>query len=425
MNNSQPLFIIHDLTRTWHPRSLVKCDRTTCPASRPRLPPRLGYYTTSLTLQQGQKDRELLSLEWKATANPGDSNKYQIMATDPVSTAALVVALVALFTTMSQVIAQLFATADGYRRCQDSVMGPWAKLTRRRFRWSEMRYETRYTTPRFGLFKTVVGDISAYPVENPDTRAINVHRAYGNYRLDGSHRSMRATFIGQASRRYAVSTEQVSWVMFLEALHYNSRFTCQGLGDFQPLTPPAHTLELSLPREGQPYSIYDVTIEERSWDFMPAEVIRPLAVVSVSDIAIIARRLGMNWRQFDLVDSNLRAEGNGYTITSTLVRSVGIVLEITIDQNLPNKYNSSAHLDVSLLNELYIPSEIADKLTFGIVSGLPGFNIPDYKLGTLEEIITLLQNEVDPTKVAAETVSEYAPFKLCFMLEYSRTNDLI
>lgn len=339
------------------------------------------------------------------------------MPTDPVSTAALVVALVALFTTMSQVIAQLFATADGYRRCQDSVMGPWAKLTRRRFRWSELRYETRYTTPRFGLFKTLVGDTSALLVSLP-TRD-------NHYRLDGSYRSMRATFIGQVSRKYSVSTEQVSWVMFLEALHYNSLFTYRGLGDFQLFTPPQQMLELQSSVEDQPYSMYDVTIEERSWDFMPAEVIRPLAVVSVSDIAIIARRLGMNWRQFDLVDSNLRAEGNGYTITSTLVRSVGIVLEITVDQNVPYKYNSSNDLDVSLLNELYIPSETADKLAFGIVSGLPGFGIPDYKLGTLEEIVTLLQNEIDPTKVAAKTISKYAPFKFCYILVYARTNSLI
>lgn len=326
------------------------------------------------------------------------------MATDPVSTAALVVALVALFTTMSQVLAQLFATADGYRRCQESVMGPWATLTRRRFRWSEMRFETRYTTPRFGLFKTVLGDMSSYPVEDSGTGAISFHRVLptreNHYRLDGSYRSIHATFIGQASRKYSVSTEQVSWVMFLEALHCNSRFTYRGLGEFQT------------DMGDQPFSMYDVTIEERSWDFMPAEVIRPLAVVSVSDIAIIARRLGMKWRQFDLVDSNLRAEGNGYTITSTLVRSVGIVLEITVDQDLPFKYNSNNDLDITLLNELYIPSEIADKLTFGIVTGLRELDIPDYKLGTLEEIITLLQNEVDPTKVTANTVSEYAPFKV-------------
>lgn len=338
------------------------------------------------------------------------------MATDPVSTAALVVALVALFTTMSQVLAQLFATADGYRRCQESVMGPWATLTRRRFRWSEMRFETRYTTPRFGLFKTVLGDISAYPVEDSGTGAISFHRVLptrdNHYRLDGSNRSIRATFIGQASRKYSVSTEQVSWVMFLEALHCNSRFTYRGLGEFQTLG-------------DQPFSMYDVTIEERSWDFMPAEVIRPLAVVSVSDIAIIARRLGMKWRQFDLVDSNLRAEGNGYTITSTLVRSVGIVLEITVDQDLPFKYNSNNDLDVTLLNELYIPSEIADKLTFGIVTGLRELDIPEYKLGTLEEIITLLQNEVDPTKVTASTVSEYAPFKIHHILKYARTNIFI
>ncbi len=336
---------------------------------------------------------------------------------DPTTVAALVVALVALLTTISQVAAQLFATADGYRRCQESVMGPWAKLTRRRFRWSEMRFETRYTTPRFGLSNGVVGHKSAYPVEDSTGTRLNRLQFHGrgaiqdnHYRLDGSSRSMRATFIGKVSRQYAVSTEQVSWVMFLEALHYNSLVTHRGLGEFQPVHPPTsmpEQLPLPMPQDSQPYSIYDVRIEERSWDFMPAEVIRPLAVVSVSHIAIMARRLGLQWSQFDPIGSNLKAEGNGYTINSTLLRSVGTVLEITVDQDLPHKYNFKNEFDIKLINELYIPSEIADKLTFGIVSGLPGFDIPDYSLGTLADIISLLQNEVDPTKVAAETISRY------------------
>jgi hypothetical protein len=52
-----------------------------------------------------------------------------------VATAALVIAVVALLIAFGQLIQQLFSTADGYRRCQSSVIGDWWQLVRLRFRW--------------------------------------------------------------------------------------------------------------------------------------------------------------------------------------------------------------------------------------------------------------------------------------------------
>ncbi|KAG9241993.1 hypothetical protein BJ878DRAFT_195333 [Calycina marina] len=37
-----------------------------------------------------------------------------------------------------QLLQQCFATADGYRRCQRSVMGEWSSKTRLRWRWREL-----------------------------------------------------------------------------------------------------------------------------------------------------------------------------------------------------------------------------------------------------------------------------------------------
>jgi hypothetical protein len=71
---------------------------------------------------------------------------------DPVAVTALVVALVALITTIGQLLQQYFATADGYRRCQRSVMGDWAQRTRLRWRWSQFRFETLYTTPEISIW---------------------------------------------------------------------------------------------------------------------------------------------------------------------------------------------------------------------------------------------------------------------------------
>lgn len=65
-----------------------------------------------------------------------------------LAAAALAIALVALFTAFGQVSQQYLATADGYRRCQKSVMGEYARHTRLRWRWREFRFETLYTVPK-------------------------------------------------------------------------------------------------------------------------------------------------------------------------------------------------------------------------------------------------------------------------------------
>ena len=56
------------------------------------------------------------------------------------------------------------------------------------------------------------------------------------------------------------------------------------------------------------------------------------------------------------------------------------------------------------LNELYIPFEAADKMGFGIVPGAASLGVPDYKLGTGEEVLATLRNVVDPSREAAERV---------------------
>jgi hypothetical protein len=70
---------------------------------------------------------------------------------DPVAVTALVISLVALLATFGQVLQQYFATADGYRRCQPSVMGLWGKKTELRWRWREFRFETIYYVPSLSV----------------------------------------------------------------------------------------------------------------------------------------------------------------------------------------------------------------------------------------------------------------------------------
>ena len=77
---------------------------------------------------------------------------------------------------------------------------------------------------------------------------------------------------------------------------------------------------------------------------------------------------------------------------------MGTVLQIGI------KHFLAAGDSTEEFNELYIPSEAADKMGFGLLPGEASLGIPDYRLGTEEEVLATLRNVVDPTREAAETV---------------------
>ena len=233
------------------------------------------------------------------------------MASDTtISTIALAVALVALITTVSQVLGQFLATADGYRRCQSSVMGGWAKLTHRRFRWSEMRFETLYTTPQFGFSPYIPGRSVTQETD-----------AYGpkemHHQLDGFSWSKKATFCEPTRRlHFAGGTENVSWLRFIEALHRNTAESLRLFGVSYVDVPSKEELghrnnlilvDIARRASGsQGYMIPDLKMQRRSWDFVPPEVVRPLASVAISDIAVMARRLGMGrscvrWKPFPVL----------------------------------------------------------------------------------------------------------------------------
>lgn len=70
-----------------------------------------------------------------------------------VATTALVVSLVALIVSGLQLLQQLFGTSEGWSRCGPLVIGRWSRLRRSRWLWMEMRYETKFVTPRIMFLK--------------------------------------------------------------------------------------------------------------------------------------------------------------------------------------------------------------------------------------------------------------------------------
>lgn len=85
-----------------------------------------------------------------------------------------------------------------------------------------------------------------------------------------------------------------------------------------------------------------------------------VVVTNLSSIVIIARRLGMVWKTFDIHRSTFHAEGNGMVMTTAVARSS--VTTIQFDSG-GRQFSDSFPLD-----QIYIPSEDADQLGFGIIT---------------------------------------------------------
>ena len=118
-----------------------------------------------------------------------------------------------------------------------------------------------------------------------------------------------------------------------------------------------------------------------SWGSIPTETKCPFVVTTVSDIATIARRLGMSWEVFDPEGGTMRAQGNGYGIFPTSGWRNHLVL-----QYKPISVNDNSCTDL----ELYVPTREADMMGFGRLPGCHSLNIPTFKLGTADDVYTTM-----------------------------------
>ncbi|TVY84920.1 hypothetical protein LSUE1_G001851 [Lachnellula suecica] len=279
-----------------------------------------------------------------------------------IAATALAISLVAFMTAFGQLLQQYFATAEGF--------------------------ETLYTTPE--LF------IASGEPERPEQILI-----------EGGFNSRAATLAPapQPSQHgIRQSNELVCWISLLHQLHLAG--ARNGTSDTPGISLPA------------------LVFQERSWDFQVPDVVRPLAVCSVSDIAILGRRLGMRWKDFRPYDGSLKAEGHFQVMSSTNVRSLGILLQynFTWKESWRPAYRFGMIRGLTKQKEeRYIPSTRADLLGFGIISGSAGIHIPRFALGTQDEVMASL-SLLDETGEST--------FRLRALLQqnsayYLRTGDLV
>jgi hypothetical protein len=278
-------------------------------------------------------------------------NTYMADGEISLAGAALAVALTALAIAVGQLLQQVFSTAEGYRRCQHSVLGPWARKTRLTWRWSQFRFEVKFTTPDI-----ILSTDAPMPVRRKVVERKPVKRDI----VAVDHSGLYAASI-PVERSEENNTDQVGWISLLKQLEHLQQATWEELSSVDTRksleTPSAMILSPAM------------VLREWSWDFMPPEVVRPLATTTVGTLVVLAHRMGMAWRDLQPSRGYIRAEGNGHTLNSTTIRGFGILVQYTFDESYLPSHASRPHARIH--------TEAADKLACGIIPGCNALDLPD------------------------------------------------
>lgn len=309
---------------------------------------------------------------------------------------ALIVSLVALASTVLQVLQQYFSSADGYRRCAESVMGLWAKGTHRKLRPNEFRVEVVFETPVIFLAHP---NNQRGPISGRDI-----------YYLDGTPESYRHTRVLQpqdqeradeqaTARVHTADDERASWVSLLSALQREEQESRQWDEAMRIKAPPAATG--TLPKSPAYLLAVGIQSKTRSWDFMPDSITRPYATSAICHLIEMMAMLGMYWKVFDQTVWNMRAEGNGFILTSTTVHGLGVMVVFATTGK--SKFTDNR----------VIPTGLIKDLAFGTVPNI--FDETQYLerekdaqslelvFGTKEEVETTLES----LGCQAETLKKY------------------
>ena len=288
-----------------------------------------------------------------------------------ISVVALAISLIALFLTSIQLLQQLFATGDGFRRCQDSVIGLWSKEVKWRWRSTELRFETQYKTPHFTMKEIRTRhDAEADLVDPPSWYhwiSLGVRSLFKVIQrfvldvvdhLESRNRSImkldekdqevpKIAIVGSKSSKAATRTPQnddkgrtlqdntayffehpdlVDWLNMLHQLHlWIDRAL---LPDRQP-GPPTHDHRpvLDWNQDTQAHLSVPATIPRlQSWDLVSPDVVRPLATSTVGDIIVLAGRMQLLWTEPSASEGKMHAEGDHKSLTQTQIRGLGTVL---------------------------------------------------------------------------------------------------
>lgn len=224
-----------------------------------------------------------------------------------LSWAAIILSGAAFIISIGQALQQYLATAEGYRRCSKRVLGPWKKYTHRILNAKELRFETWFATPLITLEPLFDTDDLFHATA--DFRPL--HGANETDKKKAREGSEEASENGNSPdeaqsdelvpllRKFG-SKEKKEWACWLRMLAEVKAFH-KGLLETLPTEKNrveqalrtgsqrsvrsqalAHARPCSDPEKlgnglKATFSFPGFEIERHSWDFVPSDVLKPLA----------------------------------------------------------------------------------------------------------------------------------------------------
>ncbi|KAI7773609.1 hypothetical protein LA080_010258 [Diaporthe eres] len=291
----------------------------------------------------------------------------------------IMISLIALVVAFLQLCQQYFATADGYRNCAESVIGPWHRTRHRRPAPSEFRFETVYDAPFIRL-----SSISecADRINDSDQHEKRVHLLcplHANPCCEGERllyetlpkwtglrvipKGTKAKYDGEEGsstfrREYMEqSSAIVSWIGLMRALYltYSLYGQVSNSDDMRAVLVRREIQQYKSCRQVTSNSTQPVVKQRRvHWDFLDSKITRPVAQTRIGDIILFALRRGMQLRTINVETGTLLAVGNGYSLSSA--NPSGLILTFT----------STGHHEKP---PSIIPGQYADKMLFGSLPG--------------------------------------------------------
>jgi len=271
-------------------------------------------------------------------------------------------------------------------------MGLWAKGTKRKLRWLQFRMEVVFETP---VMFTAPPDNIHGPIKGrPIHYAKGTEDSYRETQVEmpeAQKQALSATTL----RVHTADDERATWVTLLATLqnaeHFSRDWDVKQRTVSSPDIPaPSYGLEVALQKK------------TRSWDFLPPSVTKPYASSTICHLVEFMSMLGLYWKVFDQQDWNLRAEGNGFILTSTAVLGLGVM--VVFDTTGKSNFTERR----------VIPCMAIKDLSFGTVSTM--FNDKEYLDGQKDaqslDLVFGAKNDVAETLEALGcsfgTIEQYA-----------------
>lgn len=248
---------------------------------------------------------------------------------DRLNLIALIVSLVALLGTVAQVLQQYYASAQGYQNCGESVMGEWHRSKKRRFRWSELRFEVQFESPVIFVCPPTNerGPVPKQPIKFITGTQESLEKTKTLLAKDENQRLMAL----KNNQVHTADNERATWVTLLshlQTMEQESRDWQQN--QLKNFPPPGPSQSLDLAGIESHTLVVAVQSKKRSWDTMPPDVRKPYATTTMCHLLEIAAMMGIYWKEFDRSKDKYRAEGNGYMLTGSNIHDLGLMFTFRI-----------------------------------------------------------------------------------------------